>query len=451
MASLVLEFVDVLLSAVQLGDSEKGMLSSYFQKHAEHANGNKLAAQALEVVLTSLESNPAITGLHREVLQNLVCLLQSEATGTQEKQPTSTHHALKPMDTKTSTSLKSVHDGAICLNRGASFSHGSSSMNRVVGTHKEYSLKHSIYQDGDSFSQHGSSSSATSSARLVSDGVFDTAINPTLTKFADDTVTRGIQHTELENPEPTSLRPVDLINVPTKRVSGSAASPLFITTDDSGLLVRSGEYGRSNRRMLPHEWREPIPLGKLQGTKELQAIEAAEEQLRVSGNSGVQSDNEIVEDFVQQLTKYNTEDSWVGESPNAKQGKATDYNHWGSYQPENSRYASQRREPRRSGGDSTRAEQPTQNSKGAPQLESQGGCRTPPRRRYMGRLRSDSVFGWGPGSEENNTSFRKWKDTVKVRGSPTPSESVSQHAVSWTSDLAENLRNHPPKLTGDIW
>lgn len=194
--------------------------------------------------------------------------------------------------------------------------------------------------------------------------------------------------------------------------------------------------------MLPHEWREPIPLEKLQGTKELQAIEAAEEQLRVSGNSGAQSDNDIVEDFVQQLTKNNTE------AP--KQGKATDYNHWGGYQPDNSGYASRRREPRRSGGDSTRANQPTQNSKGVTQLESQGGIRTPPRRRRRrNSQRSDSVFGWGPGSEEKNTSFRKWKDTVVVKGSPTPSDSVSQHI--WTSDLAENLRNHPPKPTGDIW
>ncbi|KAI2776833.1 hypothetical protein F4815DRAFT_332028 [Daldinia loculata] len=442
MASLALKFVDVLLSAVQLGDLEKGMLSSYFQKHAEHADGNKLAAQALEVILTSLESNPAITGLHRDVLQNLVYLLQSEVTGTQEKQPTPTHHALKPMDTKISTNPKSGHDGAICLIRGSSSSHGSSSMSRIVRTKKNYSLKDSIHQDGNSFYQHGSSSSATSSARLVSDRIFDTAINRTLPKFADDTVTRGIQHTELENPKHTSLKPVDLNHVPTKTVSGSAASPLFVTTDDSGLLVRNGEYGRSNRRMLPHEWREPIPLEKLQGTKELQAIEAAEEQLRVSGNSGAQSDNDIVEDFVQQLTKNNTE------AP--KQGKATDYNHWGGYQPDNSGYASRRREPRRSGGDSTRANQPTQNSKGVTQLESQGGIRTPPRRRRRrNSQRSDSVFGWGPGSEEKNTSFRKWKDTVVVKGSPTPSDSVSQHI--WTSDLAENLRNHPPKPTGDIW
>ncbi|KAF3062826.1 hypothetical protein GL218_09445 [Daldinia childiae] len=434
MASLFPDLIKVLLNVVQVGDSEKGMLSSYFQKHVEHANGNQLAAQTLEIILTSLESNPAITGLHRDVLQNLVYLLQSEATGAQEKQLTPTHHALKHVDTKISTNSKSDHDGAICPIRESSSPHGFSSMSRIVGSKKEeYSLKDSIYQDGNSFEQHGSSSPETSSARLVSDKI-------------------GIHHAELENHDRISLRPVDLIHASTKKICNSVASPLVVATDDSELVVRNGEYERSNRKILPHEWREPIPLEKLQGTKELQAIEADAEKLRVSGNSGVQSDNDIVKDFVQQLTKNNTETPWVGKLPNANQGKTTSYNHWGSHQPENLGYASRRRGTGHERGDLTGANQRTQNSKGAPKLENQNGIRTPPRRsHYRNSQKSPSVFGWGPGSEENNTSFRKWKETIEVRGSPTPSESVSQRTLSWTSDLAENLRKHPTKPTGDIW
>ncbi|KAI0854204.1 hypothetical protein F5Y00DRAFT_267437 [Daldinia vernicosa] len=452
MASLALKFVDVLLSAIQLGDSEKSMLSSYFQKHAEHVNENKLAAQALEVVLSSLESNPAITDLHRDVIQNLIYLLQSEATRTQEKQPTPTHHASKPMNTKVSTTPTSGHDEATCLVRGSSSSRGTSSVSRVVGTQKEYGLKDSIYQDGNNSDQPHSSSSATSSERLASDGIFDTAINRTFTRFADNTVTRRTQHTELENPDHTSLKPVNPIHLHAKKVSDRAASPFSVVADDSGLLVRNGEYKGSNRMMLPHEWREPIPLEKLQGTQELHTIGATGAQLRVCGSSGAQSDNDIVKGFVQQLTKNNTEASWVDEPPNANQGNAADYNHWGSYQPGNPGYASRRRGPRRGGGAPTGANQSTQNSKGDPQLESQGGIRTPPRRRRRrDTQKSDSVFYWGPGSEEKKTSFMKWKDTIEVRGSPTPSESVSQYTPGWTSDLAENLRNHPPKPTRDIW
>ncbi|KAI0135098.1 hypothetical protein F4814DRAFT_443921 [Daldinia grandis] len=452
MASLALKFVDVLLSAAQLGDSEKGMLSSYFQKHAEHVDGNKLAAQALEAVLASLESNPAITGLHRDVLQNLIYLLQGEATGTQEKQPTPNHDALKPMDTTTSSAPKLSHDGAPCNVCESSSSWESSSASRNVETQKEHSLKDSIYQNGNDFCQHDLSSSTTSSARMVSGGILDTEINRTLTRFADDTVAHGIQHTELENLDHTSLRPVNRIHIPTKIVSDLAVSTFFVATDDSGLLVHNREHRGPNRRVLPHEWRVPIPIGKLQGTEESKASEVAEEQLRVSEDPETQSDNDIVEGFVQRLTKSNTEAPWVGESPNASQGKVTDYDHWGSYQPENPGYASRRQGPRRGGGNPTGGNHPTQSSKRVPQIETQGSIRTPPRRpRRRNSKKSISVFNWGPGSEEKNTSFRKWKDTVEVKGSPTPSESVSQYTAGWTSNIAENLRNHPPKLTGDVW
>lgn len=71
MASLALKFVDVLLSAVQLGDLEKGMLSSYFQKHAEHADGNKLAAQALEVVSIYIASQGTSVSIYPNFSRSL--------------------------------------------------------------------------------------------------------------------------------------------------------------------------------------------------------------------------------------------------------------------------------------------------------------------------------------------------------------------------------------------
>ncbi|OTB14254.1 hypothetical protein K445DRAFT_368085 [Daldinia sp. EC12] len=459
MSDLALKLTESLFNALRLDNAERGMLNGYFEKHAKNVDENKLAARTLETVLTSLESNPAITGLHREVLQNLIHVLKNEATGTQEKQsiptkviglaprtstdPPATHRAFKPLDNQLVRTSKHDHDVTsriVC----ESPSTGSS-----VGSQKEPNLKDPNPRDDENSNQHDSSSSATSGAKL--NGTPGIEMDLAMAPLSNGNVTHGMQHVQSESPDQTSSSRLGLADVPTKP---TPASPFTtVMTSDSG-PVKSGHEKISDRKLLPHEWREPIPL------KTSQASEAASTRA---------DKDEAVESFVQQLRKNNGDAPWVGESPNTNKDKIADYKPWGTYQPENPGYHSRRgdhrgrgrgRGGRSRGGNSTRGNQPPQNDierqnhgkgRGTHQDESQISIRTPPRRPRHKHDGSISVFGWGPGSEEQKVSFKKWKTAAQRKGSPTPSESVSQFTAGFTSDIAENLRNHPPKCKEEIW
>ncbi|KAI1470147.1 uncharacterized protein F4812DRAFT_315787 [Daldinia caldariorum] len=455
MVDIALKLIDNLFEALQIGDAEKGMLNGYFEKHVKNVDRNKLAAHALETVLTSLESNSAITGLHRDVLQNLIHLLRSEATGTQKKKhsttikttgstsetsagPATDRTALKPSSNQLSSPTKPGHNVTFRIN-GESCSTGS-----LVETQKEHNLKDSSFHDDDNFNQHGSSSSTTSGAEL--NGPADTEMNLAVASLSDDTTTDSIEHAQSESPGPTSSSRLGPIDMPAKQTSTLP----FTTILANGPETAAGRHEGSDRKLLPHEWREPIPL----------------ETLQVSNSADAQVDKaDAIQSFNQQLRKNSEKAPWIDEPPNANQDKTAGYNPCGTYEPENPGYRSRRGEHsgrwgRHRGGNSTRANQPLQNGarrpnfgrgRGAQEVGSQTSIRTPPRRRRRRHDGSISVYGWGPGSEELKPSFRKWKATVERRGSPTPSESISHFTVGFTSDIGENLRNHPPNQKDEIW
>ncbi|KAI1800393.1 hypothetical protein F4811DRAFT_566918 [Daldinia bambusicola] len=454
MVDLALKLVCNLFEALQIGDTEKGMLSGYFEKHMKNVDKNKLAAHTLETVLTSLESSSAITGLHRDVLQNLIHLLQTETTGTQKKQsisiktteptsetsasPATTRPALKPSSSQLSSPTKPGHTVTFCVT-GESCSTGS-----IVETQKENNLNDPSFHNDNNFNQHGSPSSATSGAKLT--GPAGTEMNLVVAPLSDGTTTDSIEHSQSESPGHTSSRRLGPIGMSAKQTS----TPPFTTVLSNELEPAVGRHEGSDRKLLPHEWREPIPLGTLQ------VSESTDDQMGKS---------DAIQSFNQQLRKNSEKAPWIDEPPNANQDKTAGYSPCGTYEPENPGYRSRRREHsgrggRHRGGNSTRANPPLQNGarrqdfgrgRGAQKAESQASIRTPPRRPRRRHDGSISVYGWGPGSEELKPSFRKWKATVQRKGSPTPSESISHFTAGFTSDIAENLRNHPPNQKDEIW
>ncbi|KAI8959595.1 hypothetical protein F5Y11DRAFT_367996 [Daldinia sp. FL1419] len=459
MANLGLGLVRSLLDEAKVGDTDKGMLYGYFEKHSGNFNGERFAARVLETVLTSLESNPAVTDLHRDVLQNLIHLLQAKDCDGRKEQLSQANIRGEPSK-KTSTS-DSCHDGTTCS------IYGSSPENLTVRTQEEHSLNIPDSKNGNTFNRNDPSPAAPDRAQPVFNGATAIATNVPVKPLGDNASVRSIRHMKSEDSDRTSLVRLELVRVPAKRIPGPSDGrydPLTtILTNDPELLPQTKAYSGSSQKKLPHEWQGPIP------PEELQSAEMARNGLYVNEDIQAQfNKNDVVEGFAKQLNRNSTEALWVSEPPHANQAKTNSHNHRGSYQPENPGYSSRRgggqsRGGHRGNGNSAGEKKSTQNETGNQSRNqnrsvsrskgSRGsrGIHTPPRRRLRKDNESISVFDWGPGSEEKKTSFRSWEDAANSRASPTPSESVSHLFVEWTSDIAENLRNHPPKNKAEVW
>ncbi|KAI1399609.1 hypothetical protein F4819DRAFT_488363 [Hypoxylon fuscum] len=266
MSTLTLGLIDGLLAATKSEDVDKGLIRGYFE-NVGHVDDKALASRILGSVLKSLESDQSITELHRRVLKSLVNVLKHQtptSNGTSNDTPNGNATVASASAGDLVPSNTVINKSDVEKPSSLGDDHGDASQTSVAKSPtQEVHNSATIYNDA----VRGKSEepSAPSNGHVGPSG---TSIASLLVEEVQKS-----QNTEsVGSPVPSRDRDEDV-----SPATGHGAGTQQVSDKDASSRQASGgsdQHGSGKthpevaseerpRKLLPHEWRSPIPAALL--------------------------------------------------------------------------------------------------------------------------------------------------------------------------------------------